>query len=199
MLVDSEPIALSTLVDLAISLGVDIDLEFATQYFKGNSFKEVIAILEHFRKKPLPTNFEQTYRKITFDRFQKELKPIAGIIDLIPQLKIPYAVASSGPRNKIRFNLEVTGLLTHFKGKIFSCYDLQKWKPDPAVYIHAAKQMGFDPKDCLIVEDSLMGVQAAVASGATVYAYAEHAHNKDALQAAGATLFYNMLDLSDVL
>lgn len=199
VLVDSEPIALSTLVNLANRFGVDIDLEFATQYFKGNSFKEVMAIIELFRKKPLPNNFEQTYRKTTFDRFQKELKPIPGITELIPQLKIPFAVVSSGPRNKIRHNLKLTGLIDHFEENIFSCYDLQKWKPNPAIYIHAAKKMGFDPKECLIIEDSLMGVQAGVASGASVYAYAAHAHNKEALQATGAKLFYNMSDLLEIL
>ncbi len=199
VLVDSEPIALSTLVNLANRFGVDIDLEFATQYFKGNSFKEVMAIIELFRKKPLPNNFEQTYRTITFDRFQKELKLIPGITELIPQLKIPFAVVSSGPRNKIRLNLKLTDLLNHFEKNIFSCYDLQKWKPNPAIYIHAAKKMGFDPKECLIIEDSLMGVQAGVASGASVYAYAAHAHNKEALQATGAKLFYNMSDLLEIL
>ena len=195
VLVDSEPIALSTLVYQANELGVDIDLEFATQYFKGNSLEEVIAAIAYFRKKPVPSNFEQVYRKISFDRFKKELKPIEGITELIPQLTIPFAVASSGPQHKIRLNLEITGLIHQFDGNIFSCYDLQKWKPDPAIYIHAAKKMGFEPKECLIIEDSLMGVQAAVASGARVYAYAEHAHNKEELQATGASLFYDMLDI----
>ena len=199
VLVDSEPIALSTLVYQANKLGVDIDLDFATQYFKGNSLEGVVDILETFRKKSVPINFEQTYRTITFDRFKKELKPIVGITELLPQLTIPFAVASSGPQHKIRLNLEITGLIHQFDGNIFSCYDLQKWKPDPAIYIHAAKQMGFDPKECLIIEDSLMGVQAAAASGAVVYAYAEHAHNKEELQATGATLFYDMLDILEIL
>lgn len=199
VLVDSEPIALSTLVYQANQLGVDIDLDFAIQYFKGHSLEEVIATLAYFRKNPIPTNFEQTYRTITFDRFKKELKSIAGIAELIPQLKIPYAVASSGPQHKIRLNLEITGLIEYFEGNIFSCYDLQKWKPDPAIYIHAATQMGFEPSECLIIEDSLMGVQAAVASGAVVYAYAEHAHDKEELQATGATLFYDMGDILELL
>jgi len=70
VLVDSEPIALSTLVYQANQLGVDIDLDFAIQYFKGHSLEEVIATLAYFRKNPIPTNFEQTYRTITFDRFK---------------------------------------------------------------------------------------------------------------------------------
>jgi len=59
--------------------------------------------------------------------------------------------------------------------------------------------MGFEPSECLIIEDSLMGVQAAVASGAVVYAYAEHAHDKEELQATGATLFYDMGDILELL
>ena len=199
VLVDSEPIALSTLVDIANSLGIWIDMDFAIKNYMGNSVDKVIEITESLYGKPLPSNYEAEYRRISFERFKKELQPIQYIKEVVPQLKVPYCVASSGPQNKIRLNLELIDMLPYFDGHIFSCYDVQKWKPDPAVYIHAMQKMGFEPEECLVVEDSLLGVQAGIASGATVYAYAATAHNRVDLAATGATLFEDMRDLLELV
>jgi len=199
VLVDSEAISISTIVQLANNLGIEIDFEYGVRAFMGNSWEKVQDILENLAKKPLPHNFERTYRQTTYKRFRNELQAIKNIPRLIPQLTIPFCVASSGPVPKIQLNLKLTHLLPYFESHIFSCYDLQKWKPDPAIYIHAAQTMGFDPANCLVVEDSLLGVQAGVASGCQVYAYAASAHNKEALAAAGATLFYDMMDLKKLI
>ena len=195
VLVDSEPIAISTLVNMANELGIDMDYDYGVRHFQGNSMSGVIQIIQSHTSQPVPANFEQEYRKTSFERFTNELKAVEGIPTLIQQLPIPYCVASSGPVKKIRHNLNIIGLLSHFEGRIYSCYDLQKWKPDPAIYLHAASEMGFAPEDCIVVEDSLLGVQAGVAAGCRVYAYATHAHNTKELEEAGATLFYDMMDL----
>ena len=199
VLVDSEPIAISTLVNMANELGIDMDYDYGVRHFQGNSMSGVIKIIQSHLSKPVPSDFEQAYRKTSFLRFTDELKPVEGIPALLQQLNIPHCVASSGPVKKIRHNLNIIGELHRFEGRIYSCYDLKKWKPDPAIYLHAASEMGFSPKDCLVVEDSLMGVQAGVASGSQVYAYATHAHNKEELAAAGATLFYDMKELLEVV
>lgn len=199
ILVDSEPIAISTLVNMAIALGAPIDYEFGIREFQGNSMGGVMEIIQGLIKQPLPDNFEQKYRKTSFERFTKELQPIPNITEVIQQLSIPYCVASSGPPHKIQHTLKTVGLLPYFKDHIFSCYQLNRWKPDPAIYIHAAKTMGFHPTECLVVEDSLPGVEAGIASGATVYAYATNSHDKEALAEAGGILFYEMLDLLDVI
>ena len=57
--------------------------------------------------------------------------------------------------------------------RIFSCYDIRKWKPDPAIYLYAAKQMGFRPEDCIVIEDSPFGVQAAIEGGFDILIYAD--------------------------
>ncbi len=195
VLVNSEPIAISTLVNMANELGIDIDYDYGVRHFQGNAMSSVIKIIQSHTDQPLPPTFEQSYRTTSFQRFTKELKAIEGIPKLLQQLTIPYGVASSGPVKKIRHNLNIIGLLSQFEGRIYSCYDLQKWKPDPAIYLHAATTMGFSPKDCLVVEDSLMGVQAGVAAGCQVLAYATHAQNPKELEEAGATLFYDMMEL----
>jgi len=199
VLVDSEPISISTIVQLANEIGIAMDYDYGVRTFVGNSWKNVAAILEDKLGRPLPPKFEETYRKTSFDRFKKELTAVAGVSDLIPQLTLPFCVASSGPPHKIRLNLQLTKLLPYFEGRIYSCYDIQKWKPDPAIYKHAAQSMGFEPKECLVVEDSLFGVKAGVASGCQVYAYAAMAHNKAALTAAGAHLFYDIEELKELI
>ena len=198
VLVDSEPVSISTIVQLANELGIAIDYDFGVREFIGNSWKNVARILEGKLGRPLPSNFEEKYRQTSFDRFKKELTAVKGVTELLPQLKVPFCVASSGPPHKIRLNLTVTKLLPYFEGRIYSCYDIQKWKPNPAIYKHAAQSMGFEPADCLVIEDSLFGVQAGVASGCQVYAYAAMAHNAPALAAAGATLFYDMLEVKEL-
>ena len=69
-------------------------------------------------------------------------------------------MASSGPKPKIKSNLTHTGLLQYFEGNMFSCY-ISKWKPKPDIFIHAAKEMGFDKENTVIVEDTLPGATAA--------------------------------------
>ncbi len=199
VLVDSEPLSNRVILEMAHSLGIDIDLNFVEMYFTGSFLHECFRILEDKLGKPLPTDFEKEYRKKTFESFQKELQPVKGVPDLIEQLELPFCVASSGPVNKIRLNLTVSNLLHHFEGNIFSCWDIQKWKPDPAIFLHAAETMGHAPDDCIVVEDSLFGVQAAVAGGFRTYAYAAHARDVAALETAGAIPFYEMEALYPVL
>jgi beta-phosphoglucomutase-like phosphatase (HAD superfamily) len=70
--------------------------------------------------------------------------------------------------------LGLTGLLPRFEGRIYSCYDIGKWKPDPAIFLYAADQLGLNPQDGLVIEDSPQGVSAALAGGFTVFGYRPH-------------------------
>jgi beta-phosphoglucomutase-like phosphatase (HAD superfamily) len=90
---------------------------------------------------------------------------------LVAALNIPMCVASSGPREKIELSLSLTGLLPFFAGRIFSSYEVGFWKPDPGLFLHAAKAMAVEPSRCVVVEDSLPGIQAGIAAGMTVFAF----------------------------
>ena len=191
VLVDSEPITCQIIAEMAQEIEIDIDYHFVEKHFVGNSWKNNKALLEKKGNKPLPEDFFQEYRKRSFQAFKKDLKAVKGIPELIHQLSIPFGVASSGPVDKIRLNLEIVGLLPKFEGSIFSCWEIGKWKPDPTIFLYAAKSMGFQAADCLVIEDSLFGVQAAIAGGFRVIAYA-NAYNKTALEAAGAEIITEM-------
>jgi HAD superfamily hydrolase (TIGR01509 family) len=121
-----------------------------------------------------------------------------GVVGFIEKLKIPYCVASSGPVDKIRLNLEVAGLLDKFENRIFSSYQINSWKPEPGIFLHAAKEMGFDVKDCIVVEDSKAGVKAGKSGGFKVYGFTNGYNNED-LANEGAILFNSYEELENLL
>ena len=198
VLVDSEAISIGTLVEMAKSHGASIDLDYAHQLFLGKSLEFCFNYISDLAQKKLPENFEEEFRKRTFEAFQKELQPIKGIHDLLAKINVPIAVASNGPADKIRLNLTTTQLIDKFEGNIFSAYDINSWKPNPELYLHAAKIMGFDVKDCVIIEDSPAGVQAALSGGFDVFGFTNHA-NFDALQQMNIPLFDDMTQLNLLL
>jgi beta-phosphoglucomutase-like phosphatase (HAD superfamily) len=139
VLIDSEPIAIGVLVEMANYLGANMDFNTALIELKGKSFNSCTHLISKRIGKPLPVNFESDYRINTFEAFREKIKPIKGVKSVVENLDIPFCTASSGPENKIRLNLEVTGLLPYFEGNIFSCYAIKKWKPEPDIFLWAAK------------------------------------------------------------
>lgn len=103
-----------------------------------------------------------------------ELKPCAGIIELLQNLqnaRIPYALASSGSRRKIHYNLSRTALLDKFP-VIISGEEVSRGKPFPDVFLKAAEHLGVPPKNCVVIEDSLNGIEAARRAGMVCVAVA---------------------------
>lgn len=198
VLIDSESIAIGVLVDMANDLGADMDKHESLIDLKGKSLNLCMQLISERINKDLPLNFESDYRINTFEAFRKEIQPINGIKEVLENLEIPFCVASSGPENKIRLNLEVTGLLPFFEGNIFSCYAIQKWKPEPDVYLWAAKTMGFEPSECLVIEDSLSGVKGARRGGFDVFGYTEHDY-KNELESVVTKTFKSMSQLKDII
>lgn len=198
VLVDSEPISNGVLVDMANEFGANINLEYAMKNFKGGSLYGCIAKIEALIGNALPSEFETDYRKRSYDAFKNEVKPVEGIHDVLANISPLYCLASSGPVEKIRLNLSLTGLLEQFENKIFSCYDIQKWKPDPAVFFWAAETMGFEPHECVIIEDSLSGVKAAQNGGFDVFGFTAHDYQNE-LKSEATLTFNSMFELPRLL
>ena len=179
VLVDSEAIAHAVLVDLANAAGGAFAVADVTEVFTGQSMTFVRAYLEERLGTALPADFEEEYRRETGRRFRENLQPVSGVRRLLESLDRPRCVASNGPPEKMRANLVTTDLLRYFttgtadapREWLFSAYDIGRWKPDPALFLHAAEQLWVAPTDCLVVEDSVPGVQAALAGGFPVVAY----------------------------
>lgn len=198
VLVDSEPLGNQVMVDMANEFGAKIDLDYAYQNFKGNALKVCVNHISELLGTDMPSDFEAEYRRRSFEKFRKEIQPVDGVLDVIKTLRIPFCVASSGPENKIKLNLELTGLLPYFESKIFSCYAIQKWKPDPDIFLWAAETMGFKASECVVIEDSLIGLQAAIKGGFDVFGFSAHDYNNELKESATKT-FNSMLKLPELL
>lgn len=194
VLVDTEKIGNGVLLSMAAEHGFEMKLEDAYRDFNGRNLKECFIHIENAIAKKLPDNFESEYRERSFEAFKTQVKPMEGIVEFLNKLKIPYCVASSGPVDKIRLNLEVAGLLDRFENKIFSSYEINSWKPDPGIFRHAAKEMDFAVKDCIVIEDSKAGVMAGISGGFKVYGFANGYNNED-LEKEGAELFNSYEEL----
>jgi HAD superfamily hydrolase (TIGR01509 family) len=198
VLVDTEKIGNGILLEMASKYGFKMEIEDAYRDFNGRNLQECFRHIEVAIEAKLPESFEAEYREKSFEAFKTQVKPMEGIVSFIENLKIPYCVASSGPVEKIRLNLEVAGLLDKFENKIFSSYQINSWKPDPGIFLYAANEMGFEVNDCIVVEDSKAGVKAGIQGGFRVFGFANGYNNSD-LEEEGAMLFYTYEELSGIL
>jgi len=198
VLVDSEATTMQVLVDMAKDVGVEITLAEATKAFSGYYLSYCFDYINKRSATRLPENAIELFRKRTYAAFRTNIQPVPGIHALMQGLDRPRCVASNGPLEKIELNLRLIDLIDYFDGNLFSAYQIQQWKPKPDLFLHAAEQMGFAPKDCAVIEDSVAGVQAAVAGGFEVFGYAKE-HSAEDLKDAGAHVFYAMNALNDLL
>lgn len=198
VLVDSEVLGIKILLGMTAEYGVKVELEEAVKDLSGRRLKEVLQVLQTQAEADFPADLEQQFRAKSYEIFQQEVLPVDGIREVLEALPVPFCVASSGPVEKICLNLTITGLIQYFDKRIFSAYEINSWKPDPGIFLHAARQMGFAPAECVVIEDSLAGIQAAKAGGFPVLGYA-NGHNASDLEAAGATVFHHMRELPALL
>lgn len=198
VLVDSEIISNRILAEQLRELEVSVSDEEVLQLFRGGSLNDARLYIEKSTGHPAPDDFEQVYRSRTFEAFKNELKPIPGVIEVLEKINHPRCVASNGPRNKIELNLKLAKLDRFFADNLFSAYDVNRWKPDPTLFLHAAKTMGHQPEDCLVIEDSAHGVMAAKRAGMSVLGFVQKGL-EDELSAFGVPVFHEMHELIDLL
>jgi HAD superfamily hydrolase (TIGR01509 family) len=204
VLVDSEPIACRVMARELTRLGYPLSPDDCQERFTGVSMKTVMAMIEADWQRPLPAGFEERLREQDFAAFRAELAPVAGVEAMLERLTLPRCVASSGAPQKIRFTLTVTGLIGAFEPYLFSARMVARGKPAPDLFLHAAERMDTPPESCVVVEDAVAGIAAAVAAGMRVLGFAGAGHAgpgyAEKLAAAGAdAVFTRMADLPDLL
>jgi HAD superfamily hydrolase (TIGR01509 family) len=168
-LVDSEPLGLEVLLRESRALGAHWASDADVLVLKGRPMAAALREIEQRIGHPLPPGFEDAVRLAMAEAFRDRLAPIPDAASALAALHVPYCVASNGPRHKIELTLGLTGLLPLFQGRVFSAYDVGSWKPDPGLFLYAANEMGAEPAQCVVVEDSESGVRAGLAAGMSVY------------------------------
>ncbi|GAA4424515.1 HAD-IA family hydrolase [Bremerella cremea] len=168
-LVDSETVGSQVLLELFPDL--DDTLDSISERYRGWRMANILADIEQRLKRKLPESFEHDYRELAAVRLEEGLRPMPGVREMLDQLTLPSCVASNAPPEKIALALRIGGLSDYFGERMFSCYTVGAWKPDPKIFLHASQAMGFAPQQCVVVEDSDVGVAAGVAAGIPVLRY----------------------------
>ncbi|MGJ3263024.1 MAG: HAD family hydrolase [Salinarimonas sp.] len=198
VLVDSETVSARVLAAMAPEIGLRFAEAEALAFLRGRKVGVWVAELEALAGRGFADGFIPAFRRRAAEAFERELCVVPHVESALDRLAGPFCTASSAPLGKIRQTLGLTGLLPRFEGCIYSAYEVGHWKPDPGLFLHAAADMGFPPHDCIVIEDSLVGVEAGVAAGMTVLAYAP-GDTASALAEAGASPFACMTELPDLL
>ncbi|MEM1184367.1 MAG: HAD-IA family hydrolase [Planctomycetota bacterium] len=196
VLVETERITLRVIADWVDSLGVPMTAEDAARKYKGRDIEVIKAEVEAEIGREVP-DFVSGYRSRMFEAFEAGIEPIPGAVDAIDAIEragLAWCVASNGPQIKMQASLSSAGLMERVGGldrstgsKVFSAYDVGKWKPEPDLFLFAARECGFDADRCVVVEDSTSGVEAALRAGMPCIAYADIT-SAESLEAAGATV-----------
>jgi HAD superfamily hydrolase (TIGR01509 family) len=200
VLVDSEALACEIDAQILTRIGLPYSAEDIARKVVGVSFKDMVARLEAEHACTLPADLGAQLDSALFAKFETDLKPIEGICETILSLPYPRCVASSSTPERIALSLRVTGLSDLFDN-IFSATQVERGKPAPDLFLHAAKSMSVNPQDCVVIEDSAAGVQGALAAGMKVIGFVGGAHcgpeHAEKLRRAGASIVIErMTDLT---
>ncbi|MCP4391503.1 MAG: HAD family hydrolase [Gammaproteobacteria bacterium] len=201
VLVDSERLANEVFAGVLEEVcGLQFTLDDMFDTFVGHSRLQCLQKIEALTGVPPPAELDRRYQQDINQALASSVEAIDGIETVLDRLSLPYCVASSGSHEKMQMTLGKTGLIDFFDDNIFSTSEIERGKPHPDIYLHAAATMGVqDPARCLVIEDSPIGVTGAVAAGMKVFGFAE-LMPAPRLHAAGAHyVFERMSDLPDLI
>ena len=204
VLVDSEPLTNGVLRDMLAEAGWVMSAQDCMRFFIGKAVRDERATIEARTGQALTEDWLALFRERRNQALEAGLEIIAGAHAAVAaahaHTQQRIACASGADRFKVEMQLTKVGLIDYFDGCIFSGHEMARSKPAPDVYLAAAQHLKAAPVQCLVVEDSVTGVQAGVAAGATVWAFCPQPEQGAALREAGAShLFGHMADLPELL
>lgn len=203
VLVDTERLTNRTLAAVLTECGYPITGAECQKRFMGQPLENIQAAVERETGRSLPSDWLDRLRARDLECFRAGISQVPGVadvMDLLDQRQVPYCVGSSGKYEKMHATLGSAGLLPRLKGKLFSSEDCARGKPAPDVFLLAARTLGHPPETCVVIEDSLPGVTAAMSAGMRVFGFtADPASDSAGMQKAGAILFQHMKDLPALL
>jgi len=203
VLVDSEPITNGVLRDMLEDAGWALTADECMRLFVGKMVRSEAARIEHHTGRPLTDEWMAAFYARRNAALQERLIAIEHILPTVERVHAHHdgriACASGADRFKVEMQLAKVGLAHFFDGRVFSGHEMPRTKPAPDVYLAAAAALQAHPTRCAVVEDTVTGVTAGVAAGATVFAYAP-LDGGEPLRAAGAAhVFRSMADLPALL
>jgi len=176
VLVDSEMLSAGVLMAMMAGEGFPLSQEAFRSDFLGRSFSAAALRVQERFGRPLQEDFESRYRDRLFAVLEDELKAMDGVAEVLAQLRVPFCLATSSTPRRLALSLRASGLAQFFEGRCFTASEVKKGKPAPDLFLHAATRMGFAPAQCLVIEDSELGVRAGMAAGMEVWHFAGGCH-----------------------
>ena len=195
-LVDSEYLCSLGFELLLKNYGVHANANEMVDEFRGKKLDLILRSLESKYKIKLADDFVISYREQVSNLFETDLRAFDGVTEALSSIDLAMCVASSGPREKILKSLRLTDLEEYFSDNIYSAYDINSWKPEPDLFIHAANEMGFKASECAVVEDSVVGIRAAKSANMKAILFDP---NKQGSLDSSVTCIHNMCDLKNIL
>lgn len=217
VLVDSEIISAQVTSDCLKEIGIEISAAYFLETYRGKSVADCIRMiteelsvqdswksLNDAERVEQGAQFWRHVQLQTLVVCEQQLEPIEGIMPVLDYLRdneIPFCVASNGKHEKMRMTLAKTNIMPYVQGRVFSFEDVTRGKPAPDLFLHAAKTLNVEPATAVVVEDSLTGIQAALAAGMRPLGYCPpNANGSDnillpEMRALGAEVFFSMDEL----
>jgi HAD superfamily hydrolase (TIGR01509 family) len=193
VIVDSEVIAAEVDAEHLASVGFTITPEEVIRRFAGLTARDIVEIVEAETGRQLPDEFLHGQKEKLDRRLASEVKAVPGIEALLDAIEgHPRCVCSNSSGERLRITMERTQLWDRFAPNIFSAVEVgtRQAKPDPNVYRYAIEKFGADPREVVVIEDSVFGVTAGRAAGARVVGFTGASHAwpglADLLTEAGA-------------
>lgn len=200
VVVDSEPLASRAMSEVLADYGFTLSPHDVDMRYRGFGLSRTRAAFERETGRLLPATFERDYIDRANQIKAHELKPVPGIIDVLDRLDeagLRYCMASSSRREVVETALATVGLEPRFRDKWWGAEDVEATKPAPDLFLLAAHSMGVPPAECVVVEDTPVGVAAGLAAGMAVLGFCASTP-KDALADAGY-IFESMHELPTLL
>ncbi|GKY88795.1 HAD family hydrolase [Sinisalibacter aestuarii] len=201
VLVDSEPVGHALLRDDLAAHGLEMSVEDVHRLFVGGTMASV-AVQAAKLGAVLPEDWVARHYRRLYAKLAEGTPLIAGVVALLDALDVAgvaYAVGSNGTTEKMTTTLsQHPEVWRRVKDRLYSGQELACPKPDPGLYLHAARALGADPAGCVVIDDSPTGCRAGVAAGMRTLGYAA-AGNGAALRAVGAEVFVAMDEVPGLL
>jgi HAD superfamily hydrolase (TIGR01509 family) len=197
VLVDSEPVANRAVSEALAPLGWAITPEEADRRFLGMTLTDMEPVIERQLGRKLPPEWRGEVMRRLVHALESEAVPVAGGIEAlraVTALGVPWRIASNSSHEEMRAKFTRLGIADLVAGRVHSHRDVARGKPAPDLFLAAAAAEGVAPAECLVIEDSPLGAQAAAAAGMDCLGFAPHSDGR-ALRALGAVPFSSMFDV----
>jgi HAD superfamily hydrolase (TIGR01509 family) len=197
VLVNSEPLANQVYVQMLEEYGYRVNFDEYLHEFSGAAISQRLAVTSSRLNWSPPSDFHAVFNERLALLTENNLTPVDGIHSFIESLTVPVCIASNGSPLEIKLRLRIARLTQYFGEAIFSGLEVAHPKPAPDVFLAAANAFKISPARCIVIEDSIPGVTAAVSAGMQVYGHAAFTP-RGSLQEAGAIPFANMIELQSI-